>query len=198
MESTRPLQLRLEGFDWKVSQTAMHPDLCAICCSTICADGAALVCSEVCHRPPQQLLAGKECPRLHRACLSKYLLIRAEEGKFPSTCPFCLRSLSLHEVHKNLSPRSCRAWLRLHKLWHELRECPESKPEPVAVREMIMMQDLGYKRCPACGVWIEKQEPGWLTGCDKMTCRCGGRGNAPGCLTLLLVSRAKRGMQDGA
>ena len=145
-------------------------------------DGAAL---EPCEREslegPEDGEAGNACPPVHRACLSKYLIIQAEEGKFPCTCPFCLRPLSVREVHENLSPRSCRVWLRMHSLWRELRECPGPETnakgvntDPDLFQEVRMMQELGYKRCPACGVWIQKQEPGWLTGCDKMTCRCGG------------------------
>ncbi|CAE7373739.1 hypothetical protein AK812_SmicGene37885 [Symbiodinium microadriaticum] len=158
----------------------MHQDLCMICYSTISeADGASL---EPCKRAALESSSAPEndeaCPQVHRVCLSKYLIIQAEDGKFPCTCPFCLRPLSLREIHRSLSPRACRAWLRLHNLWRELRELPRQEQDhtnTLEVEEVRMMQDFGCRRCPRCGVWIEKQEPGWLTGCDKMTCRCGGR-----------------------
>ena len=150
-----------------------------ICYSTISeADGASL---EPCKRAALESSSAPEndeaCPQVHRVCLSKYLIIQAEDGKFPCTCPFCLRPLSLREIHRSLSPRACRAWLRLHNLWRELRELPRQEQDhtnTLEVEEVRMMQDFGCRRCPRCGVWIEKQEPGWLTGCDKMTCRCGG------------------------
>ncbi|CAE7413532.1 unnamed protein product [Symbiodinium necroappetens] len=158
----------------------MHQDLCMICYSTISeADGASL---EPCKRAALESSSAPEndeaCPQVHRVCLSKHLIIQAEDGKFPCTCPFCLRPLSLREIHRSLSPRACRAWLRLHNLWRELRELPRQEQDhtnTLEVEEVRMMQDFGCRRCPRCGVWIEKQEPGWLTGCDKMTCRCGGR-----------------------
>eukprot|EP00971_Amphidinium_carterae_P168803 3344470-Amphidinium_carterae.1 len=32
---------------------------------------------------------------------------------------------------------------------------------------------LGIRRCPGCQALIQKQGDGLITGCDKMTCRCG-------------------------
>ena len=167
----------------RTSCATMDEDVCRICYAAISkTDRAALVGCEqaVCQGPADWAWSAEdveECPQLHRSCLSKYLIIQAEDGRFPGTCPFCLRPLSIREVHENLSPRSCRAWLRLHRLWLELRELREFDTNPQELQELNearMMQDLGCRRCPACGVWIQKQEPGWLTGCDKMTCRCGG------------------------
>lgn len=112
------------------------------------------------------------CPGIHRSCLSKYLLIQAESGHFPAKCPFCLRKLSVIEVYRNLTASEQALWLRQHNKWLELRAF--GKPD-LDLAETKAMEGLGYRQCPMCGVWIEKQAAGWITGCDKMTCRCGGR-----------------------
>eukprot|EP00435_Cladocopium_sp_Y103_P074343 s60_g48.t1 len=112
------------------------------------------------------------CPKLHRSCLSKYLIIQAESGHFPPTCPFCLRKLSLVEVYKSLTAAEAAVWLRQHDRWRELRESGRADAD---LEEITALQDLGCRRCPSCGTWIQKQSGGWVTGCDKMTCRCGAR-----------------------
>ena len=112
------------------------------------------------------------CPRLHRSCLSKYLIIQAESGHFPATCPCCLRKLSLVEVYNCLTATEKTDWLRQHDRWRELRESGRADAD---LEEITALQDLGCRRCPSCGTWIQKQSAGWVTGCDKMTCRCGAR-----------------------
>lgn len=111
------------------------------------------------------------CPKLHRSCLSKYLIIQAESGHFPPTCPFCLRKLSLVEVYNCLTAAEKTDWLRQHDRWRELR----AGRADADLEEITALQDLGCRRCPSCGTWIQKQSGGWVTGCDKMTCRCGAR-----------------------
>jgi len=155
------------------------------CCEDVCAEDCTdLKCCET--RAAKEDLDfwtwlldenNELCPPVHRSCLSKYVIFQAEEGQNPC-CPFCRRLLSLEEVRANVSPAACRAWLRLHRAWTELREGPglaSDLSDLKSVEEAAMMLDLGYRRCPTCGVWIQKQDPGWVTGCEKMTCRCGGR-----------------------
>ncbi|CAJ1448384.1 unnamed protein product [Effrenium voratum] len=116
------------------------------------------------------------CPQLHKSCLSRYLLIQAESGYFPATCPFCLRKLSVLEVFNNLQVSDALLWTRLQDRWLELREGRENRsPRERDLAEAAAMAGLGCRRCPSCGAWIEKQEAGWVTGCDKMTCRCGAQ-----------------------
>ena len=118
------------------------------------------------------LWGAEACPKLHRSCLAKYLIIQAESGRFPATCPFCLRKLSVVEVYKSLTSSEKDMWLRQHYRWRELREFGRPDPD---LEETTLLQDLGCRRCPSCGTWIQKQSAGWVTGCDKMTCRCGAR-----------------------
>eukprot|EP00438_Fugacium_kawagutii_P006542 Skav222198 [mRNA] locus=scaffold1745:80173:80991:- [translate_table: standard] len=98
--------------------------------------------------------------------------MQAESGRFPPKCPFCLRKLSLAEVYKNLTAAEKSTWLRYHDRWRELREFGRADAD---LEEIVALQELGCRRCPSCGTWIQKQSAGWVTGCDKMTCRCGGR-----------------------
>ena len=118
------------------------------------------------------LWGAEGCPKLHRSCLAKYLMIQAESGHFPANCPFCLRKLSVVEVYKTLTSTEKDMWLRQHDRWRELREFGRPDPD---LEETTLLQDLGCRRCPSCGTWIQKQSAGWVTGCDKMTCRCGAR-----------------------
>ena len=148
---------------------------CNICWSNIesVEDAAKLTCcSPEANEAAIWWFWQESCPALHLSCLSKYLLIRAESGHFPATCPFCLRKLSVVEVYKNLGTSEKITWLRQHERWMQLRESGRSDP---GLEEITLMQGLGCRRCPSCGAWIEKQSGGWLTGCDKMTCRCGCR-----------------------
>lgn len=39
--------------------------------------------------------------------------------------------------------------------------------------ETQALRRLGIRQCPQCSAAIQKQAEGLLTGCDKMTCRCG-------------------------
>ncbi|CAK9082016.1 unnamed protein product [Durusdinium trenchii] len=150
---------------------------CNICWSEIesTEDAATLTCgSSGADEQESWWFWQESCPKVHRACLSKYLMIQAESGYFPATCPFCLRKLSVVELYEHLSKSEKKIWLQQHDGWRELRESGPNGRHP-DLEEATLMQDLGCRRCPGCGAWIEKQAGGWLTGCDKMTCRCGCR-----------------------
>ena len=143
---------------------------CSICWSNIdsAEDAADLECTLT---EDSWWIWQDGCPGLHRSCLSKYLMIQAESGH-PAKCPFCLRKLSVTEVYRNLTASQQAVWLRQQNKWLELRAFGRPHPD---LAETKAMEGLGYRQCPMCGVWIEKQAAGWITGCDKMTCRCGGR-----------------------
>lgn len=47
------------------------------------------------------------------------------------------------------------------------------RQETFSPRSTKALEHLGVRACPRCRSLIQKQPEGLLTGCDKMTCRCG-------------------------
>ncbi|CAE7820100.1 UBC6, partial [Symbiodinium microadriaticum] len=58
------------------------------------------------------------------------------------------------------------------RLQQELRSRTSSESQ-LSPQEVQELKRLGIRQCPRCHVLIQKQADGLLTGCDKMTCRCG-------------------------
>eukprot|EP00931_Biecheleriopsis_adriatica_P119532 TRINITY_DN94761_c0_g1_i1.p1 TRINITY_DN94761_c0_g1~~TRINITY_DN94761_c0_g1_i1.p1 ORF type:complete len:254 (+),score=33.07 TRINITY_DN94761_c0_g1_i1:67-762(+) len=100
-------------------------------------------------------------------------------------CPSCKRTDRLE------SPRGSRAvhchrcgtarCLICHNMWSRDHKCRRSTHMARAWREFrnshqdtsdfdTELKPMGYKRCPACGVPCEKDDP---DACDHMTCVCG-------------------------
>jgi len=89
-----------------------------------------------------------DCRQVYRCAKSQTSLVLH--------CPSCLSALCT----------SC------HEETHEGMSCAERKlhsdpAEQERLNSQLAMQS-GFKRCPECTVWIEKNE-----GCNHMSCRCG-------------------------
>mmetsp|Transcript_33375 Transcript_33375/g.76186 ORF Transcript_33375/g.76186 Transcript_33375/m.76186 type:complete len:388 (+) Transcript_33375:67-1230(+) len=148
---------------------------CPICLED--ADDAVLA-TEYLEREDLRAATSIRCPwclvPLHRACLAKYAVTCAEEGRVPVRCPTPSCS--------NTWPRSCLALILdaegLQRLDAavELREELQAKAAESASSGSVLPEaymTLGIRRCPGCQALIQKQGDGLITGCDKMTCRCG-------------------------
>ena len=143
---------------------------CPICLDDAADDDCDVVCCGACSAP------------FHRFCAKNTLLAAVEQGgplRLPVRCP--LHSCSaewpdglivwaLDERQLTLYRTACAAAQEL--LSSAARggsgsDCPDS---PRTVEALLK---LGVRSCPQCCSLIQKQAEGLLTGCDKMTCRCG-------------------------
>ena len=120
----------------------------------------------------------------HRPCAGRMLVAAAEEGGgrgLPVRCPLpgCLAewkdgmiNWALDEEQRVRFDTACRAA-------EELRAAAASKGGAGrgeggdSPRSAEALHRLGVRSCPQCCALIQKQAEGLMTGCDKMTCRCG-------------------------
>jgi len=121
----------------------------------------------------------------HRACVAQYAMTSAEEGVVALRCPVpaCSAPWSAHmpgwaldETQRARYDRAVHAAERLQAAAADIASGSASgsgaAPE-LSPRSAACLRRAGVKPCPRCRALIQKQAEGLLTGCDKMTCRCG-------------------------
>lgn len=99
-----------------------------------------------------------------RSCISRYAATRLREHR-AVRCPECQREISHQEA------MTCIPEGDVQDLIHSTSSTSDLDTAMIEVptREfMRLAQAAHFKRCPACGVPIEK-----AGGCDNMRCRCG-------------------------
>lgn len=127
------------------------------------------------------------CAQSHFLCVTcgkQYLSSQIESGTYPVKCPF-------HECRRLILDEAIERYLRTEEgdnneeLWKEFsrlaslasstkycRKCQEPKHSgrcsPNNKRFVVSVRRNGYKCCPKCHRWIEKNG-----GCNGMTCVCG-------------------------
>jgi len=125
---------------------------CRICLDELLDDNRPVVC------PIESCV-------YHCHCLSSWVVKAVEDGRFPVPCPGCLHPLDAFLIQARC-PEIYQRFARVSVSLAEQRGHAED------------LAPLGSRRCPRCGVWIEKG-PTFsvfgleIVGCDKMTCRCG-------------------------
>eukprot|EP00929_Paragymnodinium_shiwhaense_P072427 TRINITY_DN36764_c0_g1_i1.p1 TRINITY_DN36764_c0_g1~~TRINITY_DN36764_c0_g1_i1.p1 ORF type:complete len:390 (+),score=48.39 TRINITY_DN36764_c0_g1_i1:55-1224(+) len=114
----------------------------------------------------------------HNTCAARHALALAEEkGEPEAWCPGenCRESWSL-DLTKLFLAADGELAARYEIAAAAARELRASRPvggtdwSPQLLQEL---RPLGIRDCPSCGALIQKQPDGLITGCDKMTCRCG-------------------------
>ena len=136
---------------------------CPVCFDDLLDDARAVI-----HLPCCPI----ECSVYHRSCVASWVISSAEDGKIPVMCPSCKKPIDDYFIRsKCLSdPSQMRRYDSIIKGLEDLRARRDGS--------LVDLTSLGMRRCPRCGVWIEKG-PSFegfglqLMGCDKMTCRCG-------------------------
>eukprot|EP00927_Polykrikos_kofoidii_P043742 TRINITY_DN37835_c0_g1_i1.p1 TRINITY_DN37835_c0_g1~~TRINITY_DN37835_c0_g1_i1.p1 ORF type:complete len:445 (+),score=30.60 TRINITY_DN37835_c0_g1_i1:177-1337(+) len=117
------------------------------------------------------------CARFHKSCVAGHVVSAVERGRLPLTCPV---------------PRCRHLWPRAIVVWavdevhvgrydvasrsiEDLQACQGRGDVAASLspRTTDALKRLGVRDCRRCSALIQKQAEGLLTGCDKMTCRCG-------------------------
>mmetsp|Transcript_23283 Transcript_23283/g.55416 ORF Transcript_23283/g.55416 Transcript_23283/m.55416 type:complete len:416 (-) Transcript_23283:75-1322(-) len=119
----------------------------------------------------------------HRACACTTVMAAVEEGgplRLPMRCPVpgCSAEWPVELIAWALDEGQLMRYHTACGAAEELRSaaagCSGSDaPPPDSPRTVETLRRLGVRSCPQCRSLIQKQAEGLLTGCDKMTCRCG-------------------------
>jgi hypothetical protein len=145
---------------------------------TICLERLLTTCADTIVRVP---CCGAF---LHTTCIAEWILRSTQDGIFPHKCPSC-QTGDIPEtfIIKNvISPEDTSGrymgYITAVEGLKKLRALHESRTTITREEEQQLLAQ-GFRRCPQCGVWIEKgpsMEAFGIPiarGCDKMTCRCG-------------------------
>eukprot|EP00299_Pterocystis_sp_00344_P010654 c4820_g1_i1.p1 GENE.c4820_g1_i1~~c4820_g1_i1.p1 ORF type:complete len:154 (+),score=11.76 c4820_g1_i1:260-721(+) len=106
----------------------------------------------------QQLLCQHQ---LCVSCFDEYYLNKLENGSVPIKCPLCTATISPNDVQSSITSGDYEKWTLLLQKQQEAAAAMEQNAE-AGIRQ------LGYKQCPGCRMWIEKDG-----GCNHVKCRCG-------------------------
>ncbi|EDR13870.1 uncharacterized protein LACBIDRAFT_304985 [Laccaria bicolor S238N-H82] len=174
---SRLLDESLTNFSLEQNHAADGDDICLICYDTV--------------PHPESLGCGHTyCT----ACLRHYLTLAQDTKKFPLVCmvaflsyldkhpqelkycttPDCSQIYQSNSTKAVLQCPSCLSTIcpSCHEEAHEGITCDERKfysspaEQERLTNEWAAMN--GVKKCPTCGVWLEKTE-----GCNHMSCKCG-------------------------
>ncbi|CAE7296628.1 UBC6 [Symbiodinium natans] len=110
-----------------------------------------------------------------------WAIAAAEAGSLPIRCPVpACGSIWEEDLSPLLDGAAAAKIAAAQRLKDELqaRTCSERLLSPRGVEEL---KRLGIRQCPRCLIFIQKQADGLLTGCDKMTCRCGPPAQCASC-----------------
>ncbi|CAE8706135.1 unnamed protein product [Polarella glacialis] len=132
--------------------------------------------SENAPTPPAMRCGGQCHARFHRECVAQHALAAAQRGLLPLRCPVpeCLEPWPAEIAAWALDVQQHELYLAASRSAQEQREDEHRVEEaPVSPRTEEALKRLGVRPCPRCRCLIQKQAEGLLTGCDKMTCRCG-------------------------
>lgn len=110
----------------------------------------------------------------HRLCVAGTSLAAAERAQLPLCCPVpgCGQAWGPEVVRWALSPEELQRFDAAAEALNSLRSAARTGRED-SPRTVEALTRLGVRACPRCCAMIQKQAEGLLTGCDKMTCRCG-------------------------
>jgi len=110
----------------------------------------------------------------HRSCASQHAISAAQHGQVPLSCPVpgCRRPWTEEILRWALDEQQK---LKYDNAVHALTCLRSSggRDDSVSPRFLEELKKVGVRPCPRCQSLIQKQAEGLLTGCDKMTCRCG-------------------------
>jgi len=113
----------------------------------------------------------------HKVCVGQHALSSAETGRVPMRCPVPQCS--------KVWPRNVLSWAlcldhlaKYDKLLEMILELQTNQggdqaSASLSPRSAAALKSLGIRNCPRCQMLLQKQAEGLLSGCDKMTCRCG-------------------------
>lgn len=115
----------------------------------------------------------------HRSCVGGHALAAVlERGEVAVACPLpgCREPWPAEVLAWSLDEAELLRYLNAVRSVEEMRAQPapgSSTPSPGAELSETMLRRLSLRNCPRCHSLIQKQAEGLLSGCDKMTCRCG-------------------------
>jgi len=111
----------------------------------------------------------------HHSCAERYALSAVEQGKVPLKCPVpgCSSAWSAGLLAWVLDEVQLARYNTVVNAVEAHRAVEAEGNNPTSPRSVAILERLGFRPCPRCGVFIQKQPDGLLSGCDKMTCRCG-------------------------
>jgi len=158
---------------------ARHLGECPICLSDEDLGDLSLS-SSPCSAPVGLVMRCDACRApFHRACVSRHLLSAAELGQAAQRCPVtgCRTGwpLALPAWALEGEPQQQARYDAAVGATAELQAAAAAAGEsaPMTPRSVESFRRLGIRACPRCRACIQKQAEGLLSGCDKMTCRCG-------------------------
>jgi len=143
----------------------------------LCVANKCSICFEL-TEPSELFRSSRFCPPSHifcKTCMSKYVLTCAERANFSIRCPGidCHAMLHFWQIEGFLDARSLVMFNDFKKSADErekiLRRMRVMLEMESPSKFILAMQELNFKQCPRCFIWIERIE----AGCSKMTCRCG-------------------------
>lgn len=152
-----------------IDALAMRLSTCPICLDDAEEDATGLAESfqrcDTCRAP------------FHRQCAGGHALSAAEAGRLPLLCPVlgCHGRWRAGIVAWALDEGQLTRYNTAVRSLRDLRRSAGSTDATTSPRMTEELKGLGVRKCPKCGALIEKQQPGFTHGCDKMTCRCGCR-----------------------
>jgi len=153
----------------------MPSQRCPICLSDEgLAEAAAAVTPQAACRSGASCCSS--CSALfHRTCVANHALAAADRGHVLVRCPVpdCATPWPDDLLTWALEPEELERFRRAAGMNETLRAAASASRESLSPRSSHALELLGVKPCPRCQSLIQKQPEGLLTGCDKMTCRCG-------------------------
>ena len=117
---------------------------------------------------------------LHQHCWAEWAFKAAQEGIYPHKCPVCGAIIDENFLLRKIITPQNPLYLRYISTVENLKALQSGRTgQSLTKEEESKFARAGFKKCPTCGVWIEKGPAleafgiPVAAGCDKMTCRCG-------------------------
>lgn len=149
---------------------------CPICLATEDLTSVPLSCTDSSCAEDAMRCSSCLAP-FHRTCVGQCVLSAAENGQVPLRCPVprCPALWPHSMAAWSLTPNQLAQYDKVLQMTQELqaRTIDGLQTPALSPRSVDALKVFGIRTCPRCHVLIQKQGEGLLSGCDKMTCRCG-------------------------
>eukprot|EP00419_Tripos_fusus_P090128 CAMPEP_0172872576 /NCGR_PEP_ID=MMETSP1075-20121228/92706_1 /TAXON_ID=2916 /ORGANISM="Ceratium fusus, Strain PA161109" /LENGTH=436 /DNA_ID=CAMNT_0013722909 /DNA_START=79 /DNA_END=1392 /DNA_ORIENTATION=+ len=147
---------------------------CAICLDDDGTSTTSLTCCE--GHCTGNVTRCRACRRpFHRNCIAQHVVFAVERGQLPLRCPAlsCEQLWPEHFLKWALNADQMSRYQNAVQAILDLRHAGHHVGDVLSPRSADTCAKLGFRACPRCKIFIQKQSEGLFTGCDKMTCRCG-------------------------
>jgi len=147
---------------------------CAICLDDNGTSAASLTCCEGLWT--ENVARCSACRRpFHRNCIAQHVFFAVERGQLPLRCPapHCEQLWPEPFLNWALDTDQMSRYQSAVQAILDLRRANRHGSDVLSPRSAEACAKFGFRACPRCKIFIQKQSEGLLAGCDKMTCRCG-------------------------